>query len=362
VGRAVHRVPLDLRVYLWGGHAVLHDAALYRTAALGHLRFTYPPFAALVFLPLAKIPAVVASLLWGLVSVAALGCACHLALRLGRFRRTALVTGLLVAASLGLEPVRHTLLLGQVNLILLALVLWDIDRVDRDRRAGVGIGLATAVKLVPGLFVVLLAGSRRWRDAATAVATAIAATFVGFALAPHASLHYWRHEFFDTGRLGIPYISNQSVLGAAARLLNGRQHVAGWWYLPLVLAVTTAGMTAAVRCARRADWLAAVAVTGVTSLLASPVSWTHHWVWVMPALLVLVRRGTAGQVAAVLGYVLFVTAPMWWTPHHGGPGEYGWHGAGSAVANAYLVAAVLFLGYLTRSARQPSRLGYGRNQ
>jgi hypothetical protein len=59
------------------------------------------------------------------------------------------------------------------------------------------------------------------------------------------------------------------------------------------------------------------ALTGTTGLLVSPISWTHHWVWILPALVVLLRGGTRSRIAAGCGYVLFVLAPMWWTPQFG---------------------------------------------
>ena len=68
---AIQFHPLDLSIYLWGGHAVGHDARLYLVQAHRNW-FTYPPFAAAVFAPLAALPAVVVQVAWELASVAAL--------------------------------------------------------------------------------------------------------------------------------------------------------------------------------------------------------------------------------------------------------------------------------------------------
>ncbi len=116
-----------------------------------------------------------------------------------------------VAAGLLLEPVWHTFFLGQVNLFLLALVLADMHRVALGRPAGIGIGIATAIKLTPAIFVVLLLMTRRAKDAVTATATFAVCTLLAYFIAPDASRVYWLHTFYDTSRVGVPYISNQSL-------------------------------------------------------------------------------------------------------------------------------------------------------
>jgi alpha-1,2-mannosyltransferase len=348
--------PLDLDIYAWGGHTVLRDAALYDTQAYGHW-FTYPPFAAVSFIPVAALPAAVASLLWVLVSLAATAYVCLIILRLSEVTMTPARVMLTIAVALPLEPVRHTFALGQVNLLLMALVFWDLSRLQRGDRAGMGIGIAAAIKLTPALFVVVLLVTRRFRDAAVAMGTFLVCTSLGFVVAPAASANYWSHLFYDTNRVGAPYISNQSPFGAAARLLGGKQHV-GQWYLAIPLAVCVVGMFAARHYARRNDWLGAAGVTGITMLLVSPISWTHHWVWLLPGIAVVARkRGILRQGGLICIGVILVAAPLWWTPHHGGPREYGLHGATSLVANSYLIVGVLVLACLVldavRAANQP---------
>ncbi len=108
--------------------------------------------------------------------------------------RSAIATPLAVA----IEPTRETLGYGQVNLLLFALIMADLVALRwRSRRgtttarsgdgpllrfvysgawAGVGIGLATAVKLTPALFILYLMITRQWRVAVTAVGTTIGVT------------------------------------------------------------------------------------------------------------------------------------------------------------------------------------------
>jgi hypothetical protein len=135
------------------------------------------------------------------------------------------------------------------------------------------------------------------------------------------------------------------LYAAAVRVFSGPGHVGAWFMLILVV-VGGAGLAVAAVLARRGDWLGAAAVTGTTGLLVSPISWTHHWVWILPALVVLTRGGIGSRAAAALAYVLFVLAPMWWTPHAGGPGEPGFHGLTTVAANCFLIAGLAFLAYM----------------
>jgi alpha-1,2-mannosyltransferase len=336
---------VDFRVYMWGGHNVAHDARLYLGRANGHW-FTYPPFAAVLFAPVSVLPVVPAQLLWELASVAALTVACAMTLKLAGCRATKTAVAAATAAALALEPMYHTLLQGQINLILLALVLADVWRASRDRPAGIGVGLAAAVKLTPAIFVLLFLLARRTKAALTAAGTFLACGLAGYLVAPGASRLYWTGAFSDTKRVDAPYIGNQSPYGAAIRIFGGVAH-AGHWYLLLSLVIGAAGLAAATVFARRGDWLSAAAVTGAAGLLVSPVSWTHHWVWILPALVVLARGGRGGRIAAAGGFLLFALSPLWWTPHSLGHPDYGFHGPVTLVANCYLIAGFAFLACMT---------------
>jgi len=341
---------LDFRIYMWGGHAVLDDTRLYLAQAYGHW-FTYSPFAAVVFVPIAALPLAVARVLWDLASVAALAYSIVLIVKLAGYRPTRLMVAGITAAAMALDPVYETLFLGQINLILLAFILTDIWRASRSRdtgfSVGIGIGVAAAIKLTPAIFIVFLLLARRTRAAFVAAGTFVVCGLIGFGVAPRASKLYWEHLFFDTSRVGAPYISNQSPYGSAIRLAEGATHIGHWWVLiPVGFAVI--GLAAATVFARHQDWLGAAAVTGTTGLLVSPISWAHHWVWVLPALVWLVHRER--RIAAGVGYVLFAVAPFWFTPHSGGAREYGFHWLITLVANCYLIAGLVFGGYMVRRA------------
>ena len=342
IGFAATYNALDFRIYMWGGHAVTQDTRLYLAPAYGHW-FTYSPFAAMVFVPIAAVPLTLARVAWDLVSVAALAYCVVLTLRLAGYRPSRLMIAGVTAAAMALDPVYETLFLGQINLILLALILTDVWRVSRGRSAGIGVGIAAAIKLTPAIFIVFFLLARRIRAACIAAATFVGCGLIGLLVAPRASEMYWEHLSHDTSRVGALYISNQSPYGAVVRIAGGAAHV-GLWYLAIPLAFAAIGLPAAAILARRGDWLGATAATGTTGLLVSPISWAHHWVWILPALVLLLRSGH--RVAAGLGYVLFALAPFWYTPRSGRPGEYGFHGLLTLVANCYLIAGLAFLAYL----------------
>jgi len=348
IGFAVAYRPFDLSIYLWGGRAVTHGLRLYLIQPRANW-FTYPPFAAALFTPLAALPAVVVGVAWELASAAALAWSCVLAMRLAGWQPSKLVIAAVVGASFLLEPVYHTLFLGQVNLILLALVTADIWRTARGRTAGLGIGLAAAIKLTPAIFIVLLLLTRRIRTTVIAAGTFAGCALLGYLVDPSASRLYWTRLFYDTSRVSPTYISNQSPYAAAARILGGVSHV-GLWYLAIPLAISALGLAVATTLARRDDWLGAAAVTGTTGLLVCPISWTHHWVWIIPALIVLARGGTGARVAAACAYLLFALAPMWWTPWSWTSVELGFHGLVTLTANCFLIAGLAFLAYMAACA------------
>jgi alpha-1,2-mannosyltransferase len=346
IGFAATYNALDFRIYIWGGHAVTHDTRLYLGLAYGHW-FTYSPFAAVVFVPIAAIPLAVARVLWDLVSVAALAYSLVLVCKLAGYRPSRITIAGVTAAAMALGPVSETLFLGQINLILLALILTDIWRASRGHDAGIGVGLAAAIKLTPAIFIVFFLLARRTKAAVIAAGTFACCGLTGLLVAPRASELYWEHLSHDTKRVGAPYISNQSPYATAIRIAGGAAHI-GPWYIVIPVCCAAVGLAAATILARHDDWLGAAAATGTTGLLVSPISWAHHWVWILPALVLLVRSGR--RITAGFGYLLFALAPFRYTPHSGGPREYGFHWLLTLVANCYLIAGLAFGAYMVRRA------------
>ncbi|QTD96492.1 glycosyltransferase family 87 protein [Streptomyces cyanogenus] len=335
----------DLRVYYGTVHTWVHHGGRiydYRVPGTSY-GFTYPPFAAVAMLPLAllgRTTAIAASLL---VNLAALAVVLLILAGPDRRRHGWYRWALCLCLLALFEPLRDTVSFGQVNTVLLALVLADcrLLATGRGRWAGVGIGLAAAVKLTPALFVVLLLLAGRRRAAATATAVAAAATALAVWADPAASRFYWTGALWDTGRVGrLDYVSNQSLQGVLARLgETGR---------PLWAAVVLLTLGVWVWRSRRAvaagDWTAAFALTGAAACLVSPITWVHHLVWLLPSFAVLLRAGhprTAGALYAVL-----CTSVVWlWADDASGPG-------GFLGGNAYTwISLGLLLGLPTGQSR-----------
>ena len=208
-----------------------------------------------------------------------------------------------------------------MNLVLFALVVLDLVVLRGGRWAGVGVGLATAVKLTPGLFVVHLALTGQWRAARTAAVTAAALTTAGLVLAPAESVRYFGTLLWHTERVGpADAVANQSLAGMLARVSGAGTAPRGWW-LPLVLVVLVAGLGRARRAHARGDTVTALTLAGLTAHLVSPVSWTHHLVFLPVAALLLAglawRGRRARHAAAALAVAgVCVVSPIWLAPGH----------------------------------------------
>jgi len=235
---------------------------------------------------------------------------------------------LAIVLATGLEPIRLSFDFGQINFVLWALIVLDLAVLlpRHSRWLGVGIGLATAIKLVPGIFIVYLLVTRRWRAAGVAAGTAAGASLLAAAIFPHDSWTFWTSKVAHGEGVGqLAYPMNQSITGLLARLaVPGTPSTLIW----LVLAIPVAGygLWRAGRAGRAGDELTALALTGFVGALVSPISWVHHLFWFVPALLALLdsavdpagvvsglrRRGPLAA-AAVIGYAT-VTFSMiqWW--------------------------------------------------
>ncbi|MGA5207665.1 glycosyltransferase 87 family protein [Streptomyces variegatus] len=300
----------DLRVYYGSIDTWVHHGGRvydYRVPGTTY-GFTYPPFAAVAMAPMALLglhTAIAAALLLNLAALAAV-----LRLLAGPdWRRHGWFGWALTACLLALfEPLRDTFSFGQVNLLLLALVLTDATLLatGRGRLAGVGIGLAAAIKLTPALFIGLLLVAGRWRAAAVATAVAGGATALAAQVDPDASRFYWTEALWDTDRVGrLGYVSNQSVQGILARL--GEPDRAVWAVAVLLILGVWAVRTR--RAVAAGEWTAAFALTGLAACLVSPITWVHHLVWLLPSFAVLVRAGRP-RVAGAL-YAVLCTSVVW---------------------------------------------------
>jgi alpha-1,2-mannosyltransferase len=291
--------PVDLHVYTIGGLILRHVRPWYnphRTYPLygwpGYtnlkLQFTYTPFAAEVFAVLSFIPWAWLPRLWVVANIVFLVAALWFTYGgLGYTKSWKIRAGatlLTSAAVFWTEPVIRTVYLGQINLALMALILWDMTQPDHRRLKGIGVGIAAGIKLVPLIFIPYLIVTRRFRQAIVAAGTFVATVAAGFVVAPDDSFKEWFTGYVWNGgnRAGFEaWEGNQSMRAIVARLMGSLAGSQDAWLLIDVLTVV-AGLAIARMLDRKGHRMAGVLAAALTGLLASPISWDHHWVWSVP--------------------------------------------------------------------------------
>jgi len=382
-------VPVDLHVYRLGGKVVAHDAPAYnkRLAAPlydwpGHgLKFTYTPFAAIVFTVL-LLPSWALLLKLSLAAnIAALGVAVWATLGSLGYRAGAARLGgtlLLAAALFWTEPVQRTLYLGQIELLLMALIMWDLSQPDHRWWKGAGVGIAAGIKLVPLVFIPYLLLTRRYRQAAVAAGTFGASVVLGAIVLPADSRSWWLDGLFLNGsRTGFPAWEGNQSLDAIITRLSGSIAAGEPIWLGVALSTLVAGIAAAAALDRAGHPTVGVLTCALTGLLVSPISWDHHWVWIVPAVTVLVVYGIrarrslrwtylagAGLLAGIFGaWPGFLWGQpldlggFWegliWIPPNTNPGvfaqhgdrpsyaEYHWHGFQLITGNLFVLAGIV---------------------
>jgi alpha-1,2-mannosyltransferase len=390
--------PVDLGVYRSGGLIVRHVRPVFdpRLAAplydwggqngLG-LKFTYTPFAAIVFAVVSLVPwSVLPDLSVG-VNIAALVAALWFTFGgLGYRNRPWVRPGAALLASAAVfwtEPVVRTLYLGQINLLLMALILWDLCQPDTKTTRwwkGAGVGIAAGIKLVPLIFIPYLLFARKFRQAAMATAGFAFTVLLGFAIqGPDSSKWWFGGLFFQGGRTGFTgWEGNQSLDGLLTRFagsINGAR--TEWWIAAVLIGI--AGVACAGILDRAGHQMAGLLAAALTGLLLSPISWDHHWVWIAPTVAVAghyaVRAWRSSRARALAWWVLagvilavFGAWPgsLWgkprdlggfslgviWLPPNTSPStyyqdgdrpwfvEYHWHGFQLVSGNAYILCGL----------------------
>ncbi len=360
---------IDLQVYRNGARVWLDDGELYGpmppVMGIG-LPFTYPPLAALFFGPLALMPLPLAEVLVVATSVLSLGITIWLVLARLRPRLDRMTLLPLVIASVALtqtlEPIRQTFGFGQINLVLMAAITMDCLVRKPFWPRGMLIGIAVSVKLIPGGFLLFFLLRKDWKAAGTLVVSAIAAVGLGFLLFPSDSVEYWFHTLADTGRIGPPYYAgNQSIKGMAFRLGVPDSTATLIW---IVLSLVTIALAALWmrKLIEAGSEVAALMVNAAAVLMVSPVSWSHHWVWIAPALVVAadaIARGARSRlfVGTVVGAtVLFAIGPQWLLPHQHDL-ELGWAWWQQLIGSSYVLATLALFVVGVSSAYRPASAG-----
>ncbi|WP_082686669.1 mannosyltransferase [Mycobacterium sp. IS-3022] len=351
---------VDLHVYVGGAGALDHPGALYDYVYADQtpdfpLPFTYPPFAAVVFYPLHLLPFEFVAFLWQLGIIAALYGVVRISQRLlgAGDRRLAM---LWTAVGIWIEPMRSTFDYGQIN-VLLALAVLGAVYSTRWWLSGLLIGLAAGVKLTPAISGLYFVGARRWGAAAFSAVVFFATVGVSVLVVGDETRYYFTQLLGDADRVGPVGTSfNQSWRGGVSRIIG---HDAGYGPAVLVgIAVTAVLAVLAWRAIGGAsDRLGAIVIVQLFGLLLSPISWTHHWVWLIPLMMWLLHGPLRRRLGArVLGWgwlvltlvgvpwLLSFAQPTIWVIAR--PWYLAWAGL------IYIVATLATLGWIASTGRR----------
>jgi alpha-1,2-mannosyltransferase len=343
-----HLPQMDFQVYRMGGQHVLvgnlYSAEI--TVLDQHLLFTYAPLAAILFWPLSRLPIFAGQAIWDAIDLVALTALIAVSIAAARSRsvvRSDWRTALVLLAPIGflLYPVRYDLALGQINVVLVLMIVADLTTGvswrARELPKGVLVGAAAAIKLTPLIFIPYLVATRQWRPARNATLTFVLATGAMFAVSPRASWLYFTKDAFDAARVGpADRLDNQTLHAAIAR---AHLSVPPALFDLISLLVLCVGIAVAAAAYRRSSNMLGILVCAATGLMLSPISWFHHYVWIVPGLIWLVLaadRPAKGECWAMAGALPFIVIP----PIRGAGSGVLWY----VQTNVYVITTLAFIG------------------
>lgn len=378
LGRIPYRIDID--VYRMGGQAWLDGRPLYADGAIFHTRggidlpFTYPPLAAVLFSPFAVLSLEAASVAITATTFVLLLVSMVIVLtRLDVWptttvtgepawaRRIWLAAAMVAPAVLFCEPIRANFDFGQINVVLMTLVIADCVPRRTPWPRGMLLGLAIALKLTPAVFLLYFLLRRDVRALVVTAIAAVAATLAGFALAWRDSWEYWTETVRNTDRIGTATLNtNQNIAGVLARLglAEGPRFVLWTLACFAVLALTVWAARRALRAGQPVLALICVAMFG---LVVSPVSWSHHWVWSLPTVLVTavlalrLRHAALGLVSAV-GLALMIWSPIMLLPAHRETTAMLWRQLAGASYLWWALAVIAVAATVTVTPNRPAAL------
>ena len=355
------------------GRPLYSDGAIFHTAIGLDLPFTYPPLAAIAFAPFAWLSLPVASMAITSTTLVLLIASTVIVLtRLDVWphttattepawlRRCWLAAAIVAPAVIYLEPIRSNFDFGQINVVLMTLVIADCVPRRTPWPRGMLLGVAIALKLTPAVFLLYFVLRRDGRALLVTAASVVVATLAGFALAWRDSWEYWTDTVRNTDRIGTATLNtNQNIAGALARLGLGEGQRFVLWTLACfaVLAVT---VWAARRALQASEPVLALICVAMFGLVVSPVSWSHHWVWVLPTVVVTGvvayrRRHLLLAAVTAAGVALMVWTPITLMPKHHETAASLWRQLAGGSYVWWALAVIVVAG--TVSARAAERTG-----
>ena len=396
----------DVYVYWYALNNWFSGNSLYDWYALPDNKmypFTYPPFGAWALSPLTWFDYEIAAPL--MIMAIALQTAVIVAL-VGRSlgcswgSAFAIAPWAAILVQQCLEPFNQSVGFAQVNTAMMVLVMIDVAAPDSWKGRGVASGLAAAIKLTPAIAILIFLLRRQWRSAITMVATSLTVTLLSWIISPSESARFFFDAMWDPQRAGDAYYAgNQNLKGFVARALPENAWSITWaitvalalvaaiWLCLRIQAAATSVVTSrsasddvasgllntAAPAAPAGDatetaasdavaapsavatapapvlpenlaTLLTAAVIMTLGLLVSPITWSHHWVWGLATVVVLIVVALRLNSMALMGTALaqgalFIMAPHWWFPY-GQVNELHWSVVKQLVGSSYTLAAI----------------------
>ena len=310
----------DIGIYIGAINFLQDGGALYDFPLEGGYGFTYPPFAAIVLRPLTWLAPTTTGLIWLTLCV----CAALAVVSLVVLTRTwppagidrAIALLLAISLFLGSTQVQSDLITGQVNLVLALLIVLDVGKFVPGRFRGALVGFAAAVKLTPMVIWGWFLLTRQWRALLTSLGTFAGCVALAWIALPRDSLRFWTETVFDTGRIGDTELRfNSTVMGVLARAgVDGPMRTVLWLLIGCVIVL--AAFWNAQRARRAGDDVAAAVLLGCAAVIATPIAWPHHQIWLPLAGIVLATR--LGWLPRILGLTVLlfsyfhIPLTIWW--------------------------------------------------
>ncbi len=357
---------VDLHVYVDGSAALLRDNLYDFTYAAETpnfpLPFTYPPFAALVFFPLHYLPFGVVGVAWQLLTIAALFAVVWISFdlllgdKLTGSQRNSLAMAW-TAVGMWTEPVRTTLDYGQVNVFLVLGAMVAV-RSSRWWISGFLVGFVAGIKLTPAIIGLYFLARRRWATVAMSAAVFGMSVGISYLVIGDQARKYFGTLLGDASRIGpVGSVWNQSLRGAISRILGHDVESGALWIAAVLVTAVLAAL--AWRALDSDDRLGTLIIVALLGLMISPISWSHHWVWVIPMLIwllhgpdrhllgakILAGYWAASTLIGVPWLLSFFQEDIWPISR---PWPLAWLGAVDAIG---VIALYLWLIYAARSVK-----------
>jgi alpha-1,2-mannosyltransferase len=337
--------PIDFLVYRGGAKSLIggHMPYMEQFTSL-HLNFTYPPLALFGFVPLALLPIHAAIVSWWLVNSLSLIGLCFLALSSvssARFsRRIVFAVSLAGVSCLMFEPLRSSVGYGQINFVLMLMITFDLLS-PSSRLRGIGVGIASAIKLTPLAFIPGFLMDQDRRSAARSTITVVLLSLVSSLMLYDGAKTFWFHQALNPDHKGaVVGACNQSEYSAIMRIFGVSTSSKVLW-VSLATITLLVGYVAARSCYQRGRRLDALVVLTLAELLASPISWSHHWSWIVLLPIFIVLRWKHDRWLSLAALPVLIVAAAF--PYHWHDWSWYLHGAGRAAMGFTLTIAGLVL-------------------